>query len=119
MTGCRAGRTVTDEPAKVTITGVVGGAVVNGAECSWLLDSRGHRYDVDYPVEWSWTVGPLDVRDASGRTVIRDGDSVSLTGYLAEAGDSACHLGTLFDTLSAVRLPDPTNQGLQDIGTEV
>jgi hypothetical protein len=91
---------VVDEPRPETIEGVVGGALIKGADCTWLETSRDGRFDVFFPVGWTWTFEPLSIRDPSGREVLTEGSRARLTGTRGEIGGSPCGSGPLFDVVS-------------------
>lgn len=97
LAACDGGATVNDGPSLETIEGVVGGAMKGYADCTWLQDDTGQRFDVLFPVGWTWSFDPLSIKDPTGREVLRAGDRARLTGSRGEIGQSPCESGPLFD----------------------
>lgn len=101
---CGPGYLVVDDgPEPTIITGTASGALVDGwADCAWITDSHGRRFDVGYPAGWTWSVDPFRAEPPTGRTVVRAGDLATVRGAFPEVAESACRSGEIFDVVEVL-----------------
>jgi hypothetical protein len=105
---CWGGRSVTTTFSPASYEGRLQGGVSAGPEhgdCLWLETASGRRVDVIFPDGWDARFHPLELVDATGRVVARDGDLLRVTGEIGPGGgESACTSGPPFPASSVERL---------------
>lgn len=81
---------------EMELTGTLGGDAELEGGCAWLDADDGTRYEVAWPDGYEVRFEPLELVGPDGETVARDGDTLHVTGELAEDAVSFCMVGTMF-----------------------
>jgi len=85
-------------PARVQegeLTGVLGGDEALEGGCAWI-DGPDGRYEVQYPEGYTVEYGPVRLLGPDGEVVAEAGDTLTVTGALAEGMMSICQVGQLW-----------------------
>jgi hypothetical protein len=86
----------TPPAAEETLTGTLGGDTDLEGGCAWLDAEDGTRYEVFYPDGYEVRFEPLELVGPDGEVVATEGDTVTVTGGVAEDMMSFCQVGTIF-----------------------
>jgi hypothetical protein len=91
-----------EPPAGATsVTGTLGGDADLEGGCAWVDGEDGTRYEVQYPAGHEVRFDPLELVGPDGDVIAAEGDTVTITGAVAEDMMSFCQVGTIF-TATAV-----------------
>jgi hypothetical protein len=84
------------EPGGEGITGTFNGNATLEGGCAWV-DTGGTRYQLALPQGYRVEYEQLTIVGPDGKPVATAGDTITVTGHMAEEQLSFCQIGPIFD----------------------